>query len=193
MDAVSGDPRLQRHEGLMKALTSQGASSDESESDTEPSVRRQRKPKAFRRIAPRWRSEDLRDFMWYLDECVDDDRKPPIGCRSRNGAQPRQRFFTNGVVKEDATARPGLNINCYDKTWLDSLSPKKYKDLYIIEEPYDFGLKKHGKKKGESTRTPGFTNFLLMSFIVKYSTMFSLRFPQSRFPNNSQSHPRPNG
>lgn len=115
----------------MTLVTSQGVSSDESDSEEDST------PKAFRRISPAWRSEDLRDFMWSLDSDIQASRRPKVGHRSVRGAEPRRRKFSP-LTNHEAPAPPGLPRNCYDDDWLKTLTAKQLRDLKLIETEYVF-------------------------------------------------------
>jgi hypothetical protein len=126
---VSKDYQLADHRDLMETLGRQGISSDESDYSRQPPI--------FHRISPIWRSRELRDFLWRLDELAIEDGKNPIGRRRRGHNQwTRQRLRTTRR-NEESIAPPGLPINCYDETWFNGLLPRQCQGLDIQPE-YDF-------------------------------------------------------
>ncbi len=115
----------------MERLGRQGVSSDESDYSRQPPI--------FHRISPTWRSDELRDFLWRLDELAVEDGKCPIGKRRRGQNQwTRQRLRTTRR-NDESVAPPGLPINCYDEAWLNDLPPRQRQALDVQPE-YDFTL-----------------------------------------------------
>jgi len=141
------DPDFSRHVQLMQSLTSQGVSSDESDSGDDTSH------KAFRRISPAWRSEDLQGFMWALDCVIQANRRPKVSHCSIRGAEPRRRLL--GSTKNDnAIAPPGLPRNCYDEAWLSTLTAKELRMLNV-RDAYDFTIGKGRRQAPSMGTSPG--------------------------------------
>lgn len=113
----------------MKKLGRQSISSDESDYNQRPPI--------FNRISPVWRSTELRDFLWRLDEIAAEDGTRPIGRRRRGPNQRmRQRPRTDHINKE-SVAPIGLPRNCYDEAWLKGL-PRRHKNELEMTSDHDF-------------------------------------------------------
>ena len=113
----------------MKKLGRQGVSSDESDYSQRPPI--------FKRISPVWRSAELRNFLWRLDEIAAEDGTRPIGRRRRGpNQQTRQRTRTNQINTE-SVAPIGLPRNCYDEVWLKGLTRRQRNELEMVSD-HDF-------------------------------------------------------
>lgn len=141
----------------MEAVGTQATSSDEEGVDDSGH-------KLFRRVSPAWRSKDLRDFMWLLDDVGAASRAPKIGHRSIKGAEPRRRLKTDGK-NFDSTAPPGLPFNCYDNDWREALNPYQQRMLKAQKKAYNFGIgedrgagpNQHPSKPTDSTSSKSIT------------------------------------
>jgi hypothetical protein len=96
---------------MLERLGIEGMSSDES--DRENGVMQ------YRILTPRWRAPEVRIWLWVFDTMHLFDRHhrgTPSGLR---GAWPRRRLLGNRTGNSN-TFVPGLPINAYSATWLDS-------------------------------------------------------------------------
>lgn len=126
------DPALTHHSHLLDAIGVQGMSSDESDYKSGQV--------AFNRILPGWRSQELQDFLWHLDDIRDEVAKRPVGNRRHGLQRGRQRLRTHLKINEESIAPPNLPRNCYRPKWLKGLRQYHLKKLEIVGDNYDFSV-----------------------------------------------------
>lgn len=191
--------QLSSHMDILETVNSQGVSSDESDPDDTDHH------KAYRRISPAWRHQDLQRFMWRIDEIWQNNKTPKIGHRSIKGHEFRKRNFGSSK-NEDAPAPPGLPINCYAPDWLKNLNEEQMREL-DIKGAYDFGLGGSPSKVISTVSAPATagqaSNVLTPTTITSAtSTVSAVQIPpvvsnSQRYPPNARStraipaHPKP--
>ncbi len=126
------DSALAHHCHLLDIIGVQGMSSDESDYGGSQVV--------YNRILPGWRSQELQDFLWRLDDIRDEVAKRPVGKRRHGLQRGRQRLRTNLKINEESVAPPNLPCNCYRPRWLKGLRPYQLKQLEIVKDNYDFSV-----------------------------------------------------
>ncbi|KAM6491156.1 hypothetical protein JOM56_013395, partial [Amanita muscaria] len=105
---------LARHGDLLCRIGTEGISSDESDNEHHPVV--------YRRVSPAWRSFELQNFLWRLDELIFEASKNPINTNHRIGPGQRNRHRAFGIkVNRNSIAPTNLPINCYNSDWLQGL------------------------------------------------------------------------
>ncbi|KAJ8454816.1 hypothetical protein ONZ51_g12806 [Trametes cubensis] len=127
---------LERHMLLFTRLSPDNMSDDET--DRPPFHR----PRTYRIIESRWQSLALKTFLRGLDALYRQgwDRSRP---RVRfAGAPPRVRIPQEGGPEADGLAPTGLWRNCYDKDWLRTLDADQRNTLEVIDDDYDFSLRR---------------------------------------------------
>ena len=70
-----------------------------------------------------WRSRPLEEILRWLD-------KKHVDMRNPHGAPIRRRFLRPGIARANFTVPKGLPIDCYDSTYLRSLSGTRRRILY---------------------------------------------------------------
>lgn len=121
------------------AIVKHGISDDESGEETVHGVQR----KVYREIHPGWRSEELRELYYSLDEAWDSMRvSRVVGSRRLAGSEPRIRIRTDASQdryrNDDRPAPPGLARNCYNTAWLAQRREWEIEALKIDEGTYVF-------------------------------------------------------
>jgi hypothetical protein len=111
---------------MLEELGTEGMSSDESDRGDGDLVR-------YRIRSPEWRADAVTTWLRMIDTISRIFRK-----ETGAGSNPRIRNSTN--QKSDSKGFvPGLPINVYDRSWLESDSRRKY-DMCPAQETYDFTL-----------------------------------------------------
>ena len=123
---------LAHHANLLEAIGVQGMSSDESDYGGREVV--------YGRILPEWRSQELQDFLWRLDDVQDEVSKRPVGNRRHGPQRGRRRLRTNLKINKASTAPPNLPRNCYRPSWLKVLRTYQLRQLNIVDDNYDFSI-----------------------------------------------------
>ncbi|KAI0364231.1 hypothetical protein BV20DRAFT_956696 [Pilatotrama ljubarskyi] len=126
---------LRRHLPLFALLEPANMSDDEADSPVKLHHG------VFRIILAAWQSDAFRHFLWALDAMYRWDYAHPKGRRRTPGNEPRARALpAAGGITEDGVAPIGLPRNCYDRAWLDALTPHVRKELEVQDYDYDFSL-----------------------------------------------------
>jgi hypothetical protein len=89
----------------------------------------------IRKLPPTWRSEELGDFLWSLDEKREEIQANSILPRSGPSISLYRR---NPKKTFNYTPATGLPRNCYDSNWLSALRPYAKEQLKIKQVDYDF-------------------------------------------------------
>ncbi|KAH9889313.1 hypothetical protein C8Q73DRAFT_653898, partial [Cubamyces lactineus] len=133
---VATSAGLDRHAVLFDRLSPDNMSDDETDRP------RNHWPRTYRIIESRWQSLELKTFLRGLDALYRQgwERSRP---RVRfAGAAPRIRIPQENGPKVDGLAPPGLWRNCYNEEWLRGLDADRRNALSIVEEEYDFSLRR---------------------------------------------------
>ncbi|KAI0653768.1 hypothetical protein C8Q70DRAFT_927064 [Cubamyces menziesii] len=137
---------LERHLLLFDRLTADNMSDDDTD---RPAYHL---PRTYRIIESRWQSLVLKTFLRGLDalyrQGVWDRSRPRVRFA---GASPRVRIPQEGGPEADGCPAAGLWRNCYDEGWLRSLDADQRDVLAIIEEDYDFSLRREFQVDGEGS------------------------------------------
>jgi hypothetical protein len=123
---LSFNPSLANHSKLMRTMGVNGVSSDESDNEDD-----------YIRVSPGWRSEQLAQFLWSLDEEIARHRTAKVGQRRRRGNKARRRVFS-ALVNNDTLGPPGLPRNCYDEDWLNNLRPHERRLIRLKDYDHVF-------------------------------------------------------
>jgi hypothetical protein len=94
----------------------------------------------YNRIHPAWRSQELQDFLWQLDDVQDKVTKRPVGNRRHGPQRGQRRPRTNLKINNMSIAPPNLPRNCYRPSWLKGLRTHQLKQLNIVNDNYDFSI-----------------------------------------------------
>lgn len=121
----------------------QPANHSDDETDVEGPRRRNRE-RRFRIIESEWMSKAFRSFLRKLYDAYIYDWETLPGDSKQGGSNPRERYVGN--PPESTLGRPAIGLwrNCYNEKWLATLKPHKYRELEIIEKPYDFTIREPG-------------------------------------------------
>ena len=129
---VQKDPALAHHVNLLETMGVQGMSSDESCYEDTHVV--------YNRVTPAWRSQELQNFLWHLDDILVEVAKRPLGNRCHATQKNRRRPRTNLKLNEASIAPTNLPQNCYRPGWLKSLRQFQLKQLNMDNDNYDFSI-----------------------------------------------------
>ncbi|KAH7906300.1 hypothetical protein BJ138DRAFT_1016454 [Hygrophoropsis aurantiaca] len=144
MDVVTSNADFVRHAELLRRVGAGGVSSDESDA----AATKDNKVNTFRRISPAWRSDQLANLNWRVDECERLTRQPAIGKRKKPGNQKRLRLASQ-KVNNNAAAPPRLPRNCYKASWLAGLLESQRRKLEIIDRDYNFAVGSRSSGAGQ--------------------------------------------
>lgn len=122
------------HLDMLERLGVDGMSSDESDSDDLPRVRRKRV--SFKVLTPRWRNPALSDWLHTFDTVGWIHRRDKGPTR---GLHPRHRLHNQRTPKFSNSKKfvPGLPFNAYKTEWLDARLDVDFA-VYPEPERYEF-------------------------------------------------------
>lgn len=133
------NPEFRVFQDLFLTIGKHGISDDESGEETVHGVQR----KVYREIHPGWRSDELRELYYSLDDAGELMRASRVvASRRPAGSEPRIRIRTDPKVarycNNDRPAPPGLARNCYNTQWLAGRRDWEIEALKIQEGNYIF-------------------------------------------------------
>ncbi|KAI6014652.1 hypothetical protein EDC04DRAFT_2904031 [Pisolithus marmoratus] len=139
LNAMAEQPKLQKHLPLVKYLSTQGMSSDESEDETRRMI-------SYPHVYPCWHSQQLSALMWEANLAILEFLSVMIGKHKKAGMQ----FWNcphSDKFNDVAATPPRLPVNCYNPAWLSLLHPHSKKELRVQEKEYNFDLGLDGKNR----------------------------------------------
>jgi hypothetical protein len=119
------EPDLAIHVSMLRQLTADAMSSDESEDE-------EGRQRVYNTRKKNWRSLKMQQFLRDLD-ALDRYQRSLV---SSSGNWPRKRNFACGKVSKRRPVR-GLPINFYDEDWLANLTDEGREELDINLSRYD--------------------------------------------------------
>ncbi|KAI0082156.1 hypothetical protein K474DRAFT_1703167 [Panus rudis PR-1116 ss-1] len=137
---------LEQYITLVDMIGTEGMSDDER-------VPGPHNPARFNIIGLTWRAKQLTNLLQSLDGLHNYSRFSNDGALSR-GSPPRDRRRSSRV--DDQRPAPiGLPKNCYDHTWLESLSPIQRSRLRVQDKEINLTLSKNMQEVASFYRRPG--------------------------------------
>ncbi|KAL4078640.1 hypothetical protein V8B97DRAFT_1864766 [Scleroderma yunnanense] len=130
LSAMVDHPTLKVHIPLVKHISAQVISSDESEDEMHRTIN-------YPHVYPHWQSQPLTTLLHQADVEVAANISIQIGTQKKASTQLWNQPHSD-KFNDNAPALPGLPQNCYDTKWLSNLPQCMCKQLKVKDFDYDF-------------------------------------------------------